>query len=63
MTPKKRFFFQPYGQGHHSAKLTDREVDKLRQFRREGWTYAALARVFEISKSQVRNIVKERQRL
>lgn len=65
MVRKRRFVWQPYGEHHHSAKLTDHEVALVRQLRRGErgyWTYARLAEKFEISKSQVRNIVKRRQR-
>lgn len=54
--------WQVYGENHHSAKLTDREVYLLRDLRADGFTYRQLANVFEISKSQVANIVLRRQR-
>lgn len=50
------------GQGHHMAKLTDREVDLLLELRELGWSYGRLAAKFEISKSQARNICKGRKR-
>jgi Mor family transcriptional regulator len=46
------------GEDHHRAKLTNGDVDMLLALRDEGWSYGRLARKFEVSKSQVRNIVK-----
>lgn len=46
------------GQDHHRAKLTDHEVRVVRALHLDGLGYAAIAAKMEISKSQVRNIVK-----
>ena len=50
------------GEDHQRAKMTDAEVDLLLAMRDDGWSYGSLARKFEVSKSQVRNIVQGRQR-
>lgn len=50
------------GQDHPKAVLTDREVQQLLALREEGWGYSRLAAVFEVSRSQVRNICTGRQR-
>jgi plasmid maintenance system antidote protein VapI len=51
------------GERHHRAKLSDHEVEMLRRFYVEGWGYRRLARVFEIGREHVRDIVLERRRL
>lgn len=51
------------GEDHPRAKMTDAEVDLLLELRDDGWSYGSLARKFEVSKSQVRNIVQGRQRV
>lgn len=50
------------GQYHHKAKLTDAEVERLIAMHGEGYGYAKLAKMFEISKSQARNIVTGKKR-
>jgi predicted DNA-binding protein YlxM (UPF0122 family) len=46
------------GHNHPKAKLTDGEVDRLRNLYDEGWSYGELATAFEISKGGVAKIVK-----
>ena len=46
------------GDSHPKAKLTNQEVDRLRDMYDEGWSYNQLSVVFEISKSGVAKIVK-----
>lgn len=47
----------PLGEAHHQAKLTDKDVELIRDIYEEGMTsYRTLARVFGVSKSQIRNI-------
>ena len=46
------------GDSHHNARLTDGDVELLRELHEQGWGYRKLAAKFEVSKSQVRNIVK-----
>jgi hypothetical protein len=47
------------GEDHPNAKLTDREVDLMVQMHDdENLGYRKLAQMFEVSKSQVRNICK-----
>lgn len=51
------------GETHHRARLTDHDVDLIRDLREEyGLTYQEIADKFEISKSTVRDIVKCRRR-
>lgn len=52
----------PVGEDHHNAKLTDREVDRLREMHEAGYSYRQLAEMFELSKSSVRDIIKCRRR-
>lgn len=44
------------GEDHQRAKLTDREVELIRQLRRDGWTLGEIARKFEVSKPTVQGI-------
>lgn len=54
----------PVGQFHPRAKLSDAEAAQLLELRdRLGHGYRTLARIFGISPSQARNIVKGRSRL
>lgn len=62
MHKKARSVWQTYGENHHRAKLTDREVDQLRVLARAGMGYRKLAKMFDMSRSQVRRIVLKRQR-
>ena len=62
MNRRKVRFIAPSGENHHRAKITDHEVELIRGLRKEGWDYLRLALKFEISKSQVRNIIKGYQR-
>lgn len=50
------------GETHHRAKLTDHDVDLIRDLRDEGLTYQEIADKFEVSKSTIRDIVKCRRR-
>lgn len=50
------------GEDHPQAKLTDHEIEIIRHLHLDGWGYGAIALKFEVSKSQVRNIVKGRKR-
>ena len=61
---KKPNFGARYGERHHRAILTDREVERLREMRRQyRYTYEYLANIFCISKSQVANYIHMRQRM
>jgi hypothetical protein len=45
------------GEWHHNAKLSDAEVDLLRELREiEGWSWTRLATTFGISRAGVRSI-------
>lgn len=47
------------GEDHPKAKLTNHEVDLIIELREElGYSYQEIADKFEVSKSQVRNIIK-----
>jgi hypothetical protein len=52
------------GQDHHRAKLTDHDVDLIRELRDEGLTYAEIAEKMDglIGKSMVAHICKGRYR-
>lgn len=50
------------GEDHHRAKLTDAEVERLRQLHEEGIGYRRLAVIFEVNPTTVRDIVKFRTR-
>lgn len=50
------------GEDHPRAKLTDADVERLLALRGEGYGYKRLARIFEISASQVRRIVQGKHR-
>jgi len=50
------------GEDHPAAKLTDHEVELLLEMHEENIGYRKLAKIFEISPSQVRNICKGRKR-
>lgn len=39
-----------FGQRHHRAKLTDRDVELMLQLRGQGWSCAQIARKFEVSR-------------
>lgn len=58
------------GEYHHRAKLSDAQCDELLLLREETrpdgshvWSYGALARRFQVSKSTVRDIVKGNHRV
>lgn len=47
------------GETHHRAKLTDIEVDKIRDLHEDdGLGYRTLARMFDVSKSTIRDICR-----
>lgn len=50
------------GETHHRAKLTDQDVDLIRELHDEGLSYREIAVKFEVSKSTVRDIIKCRRR-
>jgi len=48
---------------HPRAKLTDAEVEEIREMWSDGlWTYSTLARVWEVSRYTIRDIVTGRRR-
>lgn len=49
---------RPSGESHPMAKISDRDVDLIRQLHEEGLGYRAIARKFELSRYTVRDIVK-----
>lgn len=48
---------KPLGEAHGRAKITDREVELIRELHERGLGYRKLAFKFEISRSHVRRIV------
>lgn len=53
----------PIGEGHHKAKLTDADVELIRDIYEEGLvSYSTLASVFGVDKATIRDIVKYRRR-
>ena len=50
------------GESHPGAKLTDRDIDLIRQLHDEGLGYTEIAVKFEISKGSVRDYVTCRRR-
>lgn len=55
-------FGQRVGQDHHRAKLTDNEVNIIRDMHDQGIGYKRLAKTFEVSVALIRDIVKCRIR-
>lgn len=54
----------PLGEAHHRAKLTDEDVEVIRDIYDEGMVgYATLAKVFEVSKGTIYDIVNFRRRV
>lgn len=50
------------GETHHRAKLTDHDIDLIRELHEEGLSYKVIAEKFDIGKSTVADIVKCRRR-
>lgn len=51
------------GQFHHKAKLTDAEVDQVRDLHEfAGWGYLKIARTYGVSKSNVAQICRYEKR-
>lgn len=50
------------GEDHQNAKLTNEEVDVIRELHCEGFSYKALAKKFEVSKSLVAAICRYERR-
>ena len=50
------------GENHPNAKLTDREVESMRQLHECGFGYRRLAVIFVVSKTAVRKIVHYQMR-
>jgi len=50
------------GESHPRAKLSDHEIDLIRQLAEEGLTVAQIARKFEISKGAAGDIITCRRR-
>ena len=48
---------------HPRAKLTDAEVEEIREMWSDGlWTYSTLAKVWDVSRYTIRDIVTGRRR-
>lgn len=50
------------GQDHPNAKLTDHEVDLIRDLREQGMKYTTLAEKFEVSKSTIAMVCRYQRR-
>ena len=50
------------GEGHHRARLTDHEIDLVRQCREDGMGYDEIASKFEISRDSAKSICTYRRR-
>lgn len=50
------------GQSHHNAVLTDHEVELLLQLHEQGWGAKRIAKVMDVGRSTVRDIVSGRRR-
>lgn len=50
------------GEDHQNAKLTDAEVELIRELHGEGLSYKTLAMKFDVSKSLIRYIVQYKRR-
>lgn len=53
----------PTGQNHHKTKLSDNDVELIRQLREEGLSYREIAEKFEASVWTVRDIADYRTRV
>lgn len=53
----------PVGQDHHNAKLTNDQVDRIRDLHEDyGLTYRQLAAMYGVSKSMIAGICQYRRR-
>lgn len=50
------------GEDHQNAKLTDQEVNRIRELFDEGMTYRTLAEKFDVSKSTIAMICRYERR-
>lgn len=50
------------GQTHHKAKLTDADVERIRDLHAEGYGYKRLAKMFDAPRDTIRHIVLCRTR-
>lgn len=50
------------GEDHQNAKLTDAEVELIRELHADGMSYKVLAKKFDVSKSLIRYIVQFKRR-
>lgn len=46
------------GDSHHNARLTDHEVELIRQLRADGMKVRELARKFEVSKGYISKVLR-----
>jgi len=54
--------WQYRGEDHHRAKLSDREVEMIRDLREGGWAYKALADKFGANKHYIGKICRYERR-
>lgn len=55
-----RFSFLPKGEDHHSAKLTEKKVLKIREMFKDGYSRMMLAKEFKISHGTIKNVISRR---
>jgi len=51
-----------FGEKHHKAKLTDREVELARQLFDAGWSLVVLAEKFDTSRGHMHDLTSYRRR-
>lgn len=53
----------PIGESHHKARLSDAQVEQIRDLYEEGlMSYRAIARIFDCSRNTIKDICKYRRR-
>jgi hypothetical protein len=53
---------RPIGECHHRAKLSDSEVEDIRELRRQGHSYGRIARAYGVHRSTIYDIWMGRRR-
>lgn len=48
------------GEDHQRAKLTNRDVELIRELHAQGWGYQRISQKFEVAKSTVQHILRGR---
>lgn len=58
VTDSVRKWRHTYGEKNPQAKLTEKQVKKIRMLRKQGWTYDRLASKFHMTLSPIRDVCK-----